>query len=340
MDVSVPFPERLDQTPRSLRRAWQVWPVSPRLYRVVAAVLVWSIAAVIVSGGAVRLTGSGLGCTDWPTCTATHVIAPLQFHAWMEFGNRLLNATLSIMIGVAVLGAHFRRPQRLDLILLGWGMFIGVLAEAVLGGITVDEKLAPQLVMAHFLLAVALLCDALVLHHRARQPDEAIDDRRARPAGPAVRLVSPRQLILVRILFAATIVVVVLGTIVTSTGPHAGAPDVPRFHFWTLHRAAQVHGSSVETFLALTLVTLWWLHHSRAPRQVIRNAEILLVSLVVQAAIGYTQYFLGDPALIVGFHLAGAVTVIWAVSRLNLTVYTRPLAVEAPPSSAASLVAG
>lgn len=340
MDASVPSSSQLGQAHRLLARLWELRRVSPPRFRLISVLLVWSIAVVIVSGGAVRLTGSGLGCTDWPACTSTHVIAPLQFHAWMEFGNRLLNGLLSVMIGLAVLGAHFRRPRRLDLILLAWGMFAGVLAEAVLGGITVDEKLAPQFVMAHFLLAVALFCDAVVLHHRAGQPDQPLDGRRARPTGPVVRLITPRQLLLVRVLFALAVIVVVLGTIVTSTGPHAGAPSVPRFHFWTLHRAAQMHGSSVEIFLALTVITVWWLHRSGAPRQVMRSAETLLVVIAIQAAIGYTQYFLGDPALIVGFHVAGAVMVVWAVSRLNLNVYTRPLPAETLTTRAALLVSG
>ena len=126
-----------------------------------------ALALGIVSGGAVRLTGSGLGCSDWPNCTATSVVAPLQFHAVVEFGNRLVNVVITLGMVLVVLASFRRRPRRTDLVVLSSGLIAGILAEIVLGGETVLHKLAPQFVMSHFLVAVVLLVNALVLYHRA-----------------------------------------------------------------------------------------------------------------------------------------------------------------------------
>ncbi len=123
--------------------------------------------------------------------------------------------------------------------------------------------------------------------------------------------------------------VVVLGTVVTSTGPHGGSPTAPRFHF-SLHQVAQLHGTSVEIYLAFTLLLLWTLHRSGVPSSVLRRGEILLVVLVAQAGVGYIQYFTGVPALLVGIHVAGAVAVVLAVLSFNLGLRTRLPGGEAP----------
>jgi cytochrome c oxidase assembly protein subunit 15 len=120
-----------------------------------------------------------------------------------------------------------------------------------------------------------------------------------------------------RLLLVATAVVVTLGAVVTSTGPHGGSPDVRRFGF-SLHAVAQLHGTSVEVFLAITLVTMWSLARAQAPASVIRRAQVLLLALVAQAAIGYLQYFNGDPAGVVALHVAGASIVVIAVLRYYL----------------------
>jgi cytochrome c oxidase assembly protein subunit 15 len=133
-------------------------------------------------------------------------------------------------------------------------------------------------------------------------------------------------------MLALTFVVVVLGTVVTSTGPHAGAPGVPRFGF-SLHTVAQLHGTSVEVLLALTVATLWSMHRARVAPPVLRRGEVLLVVLVAQAAVGYSQYLSGDPVLLVGVHLAGATSVVIAMVFFNLGLYTRDPApaAQVPP---------
>ena len=246
----------------ALRRGWSL-SASPRFCRQSAALSVIALAVGIVSGGTVRLTGSGLGCSDWPDCTSTSVVAPLQFHAWVEFGNRLVNVVITVGIALVVLAVWRRRPRRRDLMALSCGLMAGILAEVVLGGETVLHKLAPQFVMAHFLLAMVLLVNAAVLYHMACQPDDTdgLPAGRARPA-PARRLVRPGHVLASRCMLALTAVVVALGTVVTSTGPHAGAPGVPRFGF-SLHAVAQLHGTSVEVLLALTVATLWSMYRAR-----------------------------------------------------------------------------
>ncbi len=291
------------------RRLWAL-SATPRFLRTSAAVTVVALAVGVVSGGAVRLTGSGLGCSDWPTCTATSIVAPLQFHAWVEFGNRLVNVVLTIGIVLVALASLRRRPRRSDLAWLSWGLVAGVFAEIVLGGLTVLNKLAPPFVMAHFLLAMVLVVDAAVLYQRCRRPDGA----------PGRRLVPRGHVLAGRAMLGWTFVVVTLGTVVTSTGPHAGAPGVPRFHF-SLHTVAQLHGTSVELLLALTVATMWSMHRARVPQDVLRRAEVLLVVLVAQAAVGYTQYFTGDPVALVAVHLTGATVLVVAMVFFNLGLY-------------------
>jgi heme a synthase len=226
-------------------------------------------------------------------------------------------------IVLAVLATIRRRPRRRDLVALASGLVVGIFAEVVLGGETVLHKLAPPFVMAHFLLAMVLLVNAAVLYQRARQPDDTtgLPAGRARPA-PARRLVSRPHVLAARCMLALTAVVVVLGTVVTSTGPHAGAPDVPRFGF-SLHAVAQLHGTAVEVLLALTVATLWSMHRARVPSAVLRRGEVLLVVLVSQAAVGYSQYLTGDPVLLVGIHIAGATAVVLAMLAFNLGLYAR-----------------
>jgi cytochrome c oxidase assembly protein subunit 15 len=309
---------------RPLAALWQM-TAAPKFLRATALTSVGALAVGIVSGGAVRLTGSGLGCSDWPACTRTSVVAPLQYHAWVEFGNRLINVLIAIGIITVVLAALRRRPRRRDITALASLLVAGIFAEVVLGGETVLHKLAPQFVMAHFLLAVALTVDAVVLYHRSRQPDAASVGSMGGSVRPAAArcLVRRHQLLAARAMFALTAVVVALGTVVTSTGPHAGAPGIRRFHF-SLHSVAELHGTSVEALLALTVATLWSMHRARVPSRVLRRGEVLLLVLASQAAVGYTQYFTGDPVYLVGFHLAGATAVVIAMTAFNLGLYERP----------------
>lgn len=302
-------------------RAWRSYEVirnrqlSPEAFRRITAVALWVMVVIIVSGAAVRLTGSGLGCLDWPSCTATEVVAPTGFHPLVEQANRLINAGIGIVAVVAVIGALARSRRRRDLIWLSVGLVGGVAAEIVLGGILVLEKLAPQLVSAHFLLGLAFLADALILHHRAGLADEDI-------AHAPRLMVSTGQRLLARLLLVTVAAVVCLGTVVTSTGPHGGSPQAHRFNF-SLHTVAQIHGLSVEIFVALIVVMCWWLARAGVPKAVLRRAEILLVVVIAQGVVGYVQYATGVPAGLVEVHVTGSVAVVIAILQFHLGLTTR-----------------
>ena len=286
--------------------------LDPRRYQRITLVAVVLIAVIVVTGGAVRLAGSGLGCPDWPTCDHGQVVAPADVHAWVEFGNRMVTGLVSVIVILAVLGSLVRRPRRHDLTMLSIGLVAGVVAQIVLGGLVVLFHLAPPLVMAHFSLSMLIVLDAVVLHHRAGQPD----------GGHRVALVAPDQARMIRMLGVLAAIVIFLGTVTTASGPHPGSNKgqvVDRLPI-ALHDAARMHGIGVMLFLAFTLLTMWSLHRGGAPRSILVRGEILLVVLVAQAVVGYVQYFTRLPVLLVGVHIAGATAVWIATVNLNLGI--------------------
>jgi cytochrome c oxidase assembly protein subunit 15 len=275
-------------------------------------VVAWAVAVIIVTGGAVRLTGSGLGCPDWPTCTKDRLVAELDYHQMIEFVNRVVTGLVSMGAAVAVLGAYRTDPVRRDLIRPAWLIVAGVVGQIVLGGITVLVHLAPLSVASHLVLSLAILSAAVVLHHRATSP-----------ASAPVAAVPADLLKLGRVLTAAAAVVVVTGTIVTGSGPHGGDPEARRLPFLP-SEVARVHGTSVILFLGLTVVTIAMLRRAGAPPATLRRGTQLLAAIVGQAAVGYTQYFTGVPALLVGVHIAGAAAVWAATVRFQLGLFVRP----------------
>ena len=284
--------------------------LSPPAYRRVTLFALLALTFIVVTGGAVRLTGSGLGCPDWPTCAENRVVAPWEYHAMVEFVNRTITGLVSVAVMLAVLGSLVRRPRRKDLLWLSVGLVAGVIGQIVLGGLTVLFELKPGFVMAHFLLSMVLIANAVVLHHRA-----------GRPAGPTRPTVGPDLLTLGRLEVAAAALTIFLGTIVTSSGPHGGDEEAERLPF-LLPDVTRLHGIAVMLFLAVTLVVLWRLRRAGVDPDVQRRSEVLLAVLVAQAALGYLQYFTGVPALLVGFHIAGATAVWVAVLRLHLAFRT------------------
>jgi heme a synthase len=307
--------------------------LSPAAYRRVTLLALLALVVIVVTGAAVRLSGSGLGCTDWPTCEEGR-LAPesvTDASAMIEFVNRAFTGVVSLAVGLAVLGALRRRPRRRDLTVLAVGLVVGVAAQAVLGGMVVWYGLSPWFVMAHFLLSLVLVTDAVVLHHRAGAPEE-----------PVVPLVGRGPRVLARLVVVSAAVVVATGTVVTATGPHAGDDRAERFDL-ALPEVARVHGVAVIVLLALVLALLRVLWRSGAPAVVQDAARVLLVVLVAQAAVGYTQWFTGVPALLVGVHVLGAVVVWVAVVRTLLSMRGAP-ATSAPPAvrpvAAPALVTG
>ncbi len=295
----------------------EAFTLSPSAYRRITLVAAILIAIIIVTGAAVRLTNSGLGCPTWPNCATGRLVAheASSVHQKIESANRMFTGLVSIAVIAAVLGAFRRRPRRRDLLWLSVGLVAGVVGQIVLGGITVLVDLHPAAVMSHFLLSMLLLADAVVLYHRAGIPDGSTD-RRAVGSG----LVNSG-----RFLVALVTLVVVTGTIVTNTGPHAGDKAAKRFDFY-LPAVARVHGTTVMIFLAAVLGFLYVAHRSGALARLQRAITVLLVLLVAQAGIGYTQYFTGVPPLLVGIHVAGAAAVFTATLALYLRMFD-PVAV-------------
>ena len=306
--------------------------LSPAAYRRVTLFALVALAFIVVTGGAVRLTESGLGCPQWPTCDESSLVTvdASSYNATIESVNRTITGLVSVAVILAVLGSLVRVPRRRDLTVLSLSLVAGVLLQVVLGGLTVIFHLVPPLVMAHFVASMLLVWAAVVLHHRAGQPD-----------GPPRPVVGPRLVGFGRALAAAAGVVVLTGTVVTGAGPHGGDIEADRLPF-QVSDVARIHGAAVWLFLALLLVFLWRLRSEAAPASVLRAGTVLLGVAVAQGAVGYIQYFNGVPELLVGIHIAGA-TAVWAATvRLNLVLHERagvPAPVGLPASPEPELVA-
>lgn len=296
-------------------------PVTPEAYQRVTVIALVLLVFIVVTGAGVRLTGSGLGCTDWPNCTDKRFVAELQTHQMVEFLNRLVTGLVSVAVVVAVLGSLRRTPRRRDLVWLSWGLVGGVVAQILLGAVVVKSDLNPWFVQGHFVVSMVLVLDAVVLAHRASLPDEA-------PVRPAV---TPALLRWGRGLVALAAAVLLTGTGVTGSGPHSGhnPNDVTRIRRLPIHvhDAARIHGVAVMIFLAVTVWVLIQLRrHGSA--DLVRRATALLTVLILQGALGYTQYFTGVPPLLVGLHVLGASLVWVAVLRVALAM-NAPVGVDA-----------
>lgn len=290
--------------------------ISPATYRRVTLVALFALCAIIVTGGAVRLTGSGLGCSDWPGCEDERFVPALELHPMVEFVNRLITGVVSAAIALAVLGSLRRDPRRRDLTLLSLGLVAGVVAQVILGMFTVRYHLAPPFVMSHFLLSLVLVANAVVLHERASDtPSERAS-------------LSPLARRLTVGLLPALAVAVVAGTIVTGSGPHGGDEEAPRFGF-DIEAVTRIHSITVIVFLGLLMAVLGQAGKEGAPVVFQERARQVLVISGAQAGIGWVQWFAGVPALLVGLHILGA-TLVWAAAcRLVLLALPAPATTDA-----------
>jgi cytochrome c oxidase assembly protein subunit 15 len=285
--------------------------LSPEAYRRVTLLALLALSFIVVTGGAVRITGSGLGCPDWPTCANGRVVPELSFHQLVESVNRAITGLVSLAVVLAVLGSVLRVPRRRDLIVLSLGLVLGIVAQIVLGGETVKHDLDPPYVMAHFLLSLLIVWDATVLHHRAGEDE-----------GRAVPVVPPDLLVLARLIVVSAALAIFIGTVVTGAGPHAGDERASRLDL-DVADVARFHGIAVILVVLITVTTLWRLRRLGAPADAVRRGDVLLAILLAQAAVGYAQYFTGVPALLVGIHIAGATAVWVAALRFNLALVRR-----------------
>ncbi|MFG2999990.1 heme A synthase [Streptomyces sp. NPDC048340] len=307
------------------------WTPSPRTVRRAAATALLMSVVIVVTGGAVRLTGSGLGCDTWPKCTDDSLVATGEqgIHGAIEFGNRMLTYVLSAAVGWVIIAARSAKPWRHSLTRLGWIQFVIVMGNAVLGGITVMTGLNPYSVAGHFLLATSLITVATVTWQRTREGDTA---PRPRVPGP-VRKLSWAMI-------ATTLVLIAAGTVVTGSGPHAGdKAEIKRMPFdWST--TAHVH--AVAAWLVCALAVAMWLvlRVVDAPTDTRARARDLLIVLLAQGGIGYVQFFTKLPEALVAAHMLGSCLVWIAVLRLALALRERPAAqAEIPAQGDAQLSA-
>jgi heme a synthase len=263
--------------------------------------------AIVVTGGAVRLTGSGLGCPTWPRCTdASFVATPeLAGHGVIEFGNRLLTFALTA-VAIATVVVVFRSLRR-DLRPLAVLSLLGIPAQALLGGVTVLTGLNPWTVAAHFLLSMVLVGVATTLWLRSREP------------GVGQPLLRRPFVLLVVAVAAVTAVVLAIGTVVTGSGPHSGDPKAGRTGF-DPELVSQLHADVVFLLLGLTVALLVALYAIDSPGRVRRAARDLLIVQLAQGLVGYVQYFTDLPIALVLVHMLGAVLITAFTARLVWSV--------------------
>ena len=280
--------------------------VTPKQYRVVAYTTLIALTLIVMSGAAVRLTDSGLGCANWPKCGGTP-LPPLSTHALIEFGNRAVSGLVGVITVVAAILAFTRRPFRRDLAWLAVILPLGVVAQAVLGGFTVLNHLAPGFVMAHFSLSLLILVAAFALAWRSRFEPGARPRSTDRVGVWSVRALAP--------LGGLTIFA---GTVATAAGPHSGGvtgQHVHRLHFkgadtltWAIHQHA-----TIAAIFGVAVIGVWFLHRRRgATADALEPLTVLGVLLAAQGLVGSVQYELHLPTDIVWVHVSLA-TVTWLV---------------------------
>jgi len=308
-------------------RPFKDFTVSRRAYFVVSALALGSLAALVLTGAAVRLTASGLGCPDWPKCYGG-TIPPSNINAFIEYGNRLFSGFVGIMVIAACVLAFFRRPYRWHLALFGALLPLGVIAQAVLGGLVVRYHLAPGLVMGHFILSMILLDAAFALMWCSRfEPDQR---RRSsdRLGVWAVRALIPFGQL-----------TILAGTISTASGPHPGDHNgelVQRFDFKgadTLQWVVERH-SIVAALFGIAAVAVWFiLLREGGDRRAMRPLAVVIGLIALQAVIGGVQWALALPAALVWVHITVAtltwLAVLWSVAAAG-RLEPRPETAEAP----------
>jgi cytochrome c oxidase assembly protein subunit 15 len=298
--------------------------LTPRAYQRVAEVALGALTLIVFTGAAVRLTGSGLGCPDWPKCYGG-VAPPLETHAWIEYGNRLISGAVGLAAVAAGALAFRRRPFRRDLAVLGVLLPLGVVSQAVLGGFTVRNHLRPGFVMAHFALSMLILVAAVALVWRARYEP-----------GERARSLERGSVWAVRALLPLGALTIFFGTVATAAGPHAGGGGtgdvIDRLEWkgrdtvtWAIHQ----HGA-IATVLGLAVVGVFFLLRRRgAPEDVWLPVAVAAVLLAVQGTVGAIQYVLHVPAEIVWVHVVLA-TSTWIALLWSTAAAGRPAPASAP----------
>jgi cytochrome c oxidase assembly protein subunit 15 len=292
--------------------------VTPTQFRRAAYVALGALTLIVLTGAAVRLTDSGLGCPNWPKCGGNRVLPPLSAHALIEFGNRTASGVVGVIAVAVFVLAYFRKPYRRDLMWLAAALPLGVLAQAVLGGITVEQHLAPGYVMAHFGLSMIILIAAVALAWRASHEPS---DR---------RLYQDRVGIWsVRALLPLGALTIFAGTAATAAGPHSGGfsgQKVHRLTFkgadtlnWVIHRHA-----TIAALFGVAVVGVWLLERRRGADRTVEPLTVLGILLAAQGLVGSVQYELHLPSDIVWVHVglatASWLALLWAVAAAGRVV--------------------
>jgi cytochrome c oxidase assembly protein subunit 15 len=279
--------------------------ITPKGFLRVAQTAFASLYLIIITGSLVRLTGSGLGCADWPRCSESKFVDVSNSHAAIEQVNRLFTGVVAASVILAVLLSVRLRPKRRDLVGMSVGLVVGVLAQVLLGGLVVLTGLNPFSNIAHFLVSILLMSNAYMLlqHARIFRTQEVVLPRRE----PEIS--NPRIILLVRIVLFLTGAAVVTGTVVTGSGPHAGDENAIRIAL-AISTAAKIHSITVITCLVTALIL--FLVARREPtswRILAHPLERFLAIGFLQGLTGYVQYFSGLPMLLVAVHVALSVAV-------------------------------
>ncbi len=275
--------------------------IGPRPFLLLCRITLATVVLNVVTGAAVRLSDSGLGCPDWPTCSQHRLTPALRLHPVVEFGNRVVVFLLVVACIVTGVASFLRRPGRRDLRWLSGGLILGVIGEAVLGAFVVYSKLNAYVVMTHFMVGMALLAVAVLLTLRA-----------GHRGGPGRLAVHPGALWLSRVLVGMIVVVLAAGAATTGTGPHAGGKGAKRIPLG-LEDMTRIHAEIVIAAVVVLLALLWVLWRTDAPSHVQDAGRILLAVMVVQGMIGYTQFFTHLPPVLVGIHVFGA-SMVWSTA--------------------------
>ena len=272
--------------------------------------------AIIITGSLVRLTGSGLGCADWPQCSTTKFVDVSTGHAAIEQINRLFTGVVSVAVIAAVLGSFFVTPRRKSLIWLSSALVVGVLAQVILGAVVVLTGLNPWSNMAHFLVSLALVTTAVFLVENAGATN-VVGDFAVIDQTPPTRPLTQKFADLILVLCGLAII---LGTLVTGSGPHAGDENAIRFNF-DLRSITRIHSETVLLCIASTLIFIMQVRKNTSEWSRLKaKLEMFLFVAVAQGGVGYLQYFSGVPAQLVAVHVALAVAVWISCMRLWIAV--------------------
>ena len=291
--------------------------LSQQSFLAISRVSLVFLYAIIITGSLVRLTGSGLGCADWPQCSTTKFVDVSTGHAAIEQINRLFTGIVSAAVIAAVLGSFFVTPRRKSLIWLSSGLVVGVVAQVIIGAVVVLTGLNPWSNMAHFLVSLALVTTAvfLVEHAGATDVENVVGVRdQAAPIRPMTQRFAD-------LILGVSGLAIVLGTLVTGAGPHAGDENAIRLNF-DLRSITRIHSATVLVCIAATLLFIAQIRRNSQEWTRLRaKLELFLFVAVAQGSVGYLQYFSGVPAQLVAIHVAFAVAV-W-ITVLRLWIATR-----------------